>query len=65
MRVVLTGKCGQAASGLSGRAAPSVEIVALDATKFASAYGFSWPEWTKSLPVGVERWLDASWRSES
>ena len=37
----------------------------LDATKFASVYGFSFTQWTKSLPVGVERWLDAPWRSEN
>ena len=62
MRAALTGKRGQAASA---RAAPGAKIVALDAPKFASAYGFSQPEWTKSLPVCVERWLGAPWRSES
>ena len=65
MRVAVTGKRRLAASALSERAAPGVKIAALGWPEFASAYGFSWPEWTKSLPVGVERWLDASWRSES
>ena len=37
----------------------------LDATKVASAYGFSLPERSKSLPGCVERWLAAPWRSES
>ncbi len=31
----------------------------LDTTKFASVYGFSLPEWRKSLPACVERLLDA------
>jgi dTDP-4-dehydrorhamnose reductase len=31
----------------------------LDTTKFASVFGFSLPEWTQSLPVCVERLLDA------
>jgi hypothetical protein len=62
MRAALTGKRGQAASA---RAAPGVTIVALGPPKFASAYGFSRPEWTKSPPVCVERWLGAPWRSES
>jgi hypothetical protein len=61
-RAALTGKRGQAASA---PAAPGAKIVALDAAKFASAYGFSRPERTKSPPVGVERWLGALRRSES
>ena len=64
MRAAVTGGRGQAASALSGRGA-GVDIVALDTAKFASTYGFSPPERTKSLPVGVERLLDAPWRSES
>jgi len=37
----------------------------LDTAKFASVYGFSLPEWTKSLPACVERLLDAALSSES
>jgi len=62
MRAALTGKRGQAASA---RAAPGAKIVALDAPKFASAYGFSPPERTKSLPDCVERLLDVPRRLEN
>jgi dTDP-4-dehydrorhamnose reductase len=37
----------------------------LNTTKFASDYGFSLPEWTRSLPVCVQRLLDAPSNLES
>ena len=65
MRVAVTGKRRLAASALSERAAPGVKIAALGWPEFASAYGFSPPERTKSLPGCVERLLDVPRRLES
>jgi hypothetical protein len=65
MRVAMTGKRGKAAGAFSGRAAPDVKIAAFGWTEFASTYGFSPPERTKSLPGCVERLLDVPRRLES
>ena len=54
MRLAVTGKRGQIVSALGDpRDAQSND-------KIAPVYGFSLPEWTQSLPVCVERWLDAA-----
>ena len=65
MRVAVTGERGQVAGAFSAHAAPGVKIPALGRLEFASAYGFSPPERTKSLPGCVERLLDVPRRLEN